>query len=455
MSKTYRPWNVDQAMLLPPSVQELVPAGHLAHFVRDLVRDSLDLSAILDDYREERGYPPYHPVMMTALLLYSYCQGVYSSRRMAAACEQRVDFMAITALQQPDFRTISDFRKRHLPALGALFGQVLVLCEQAGLVKLGHVALDGTKIKANASKHKAMSYGRMKQRESELAAEVQKWLAQAEALDAAEDEALGRERRGDELPEWVTNKQARLAKIREAMAALEAEAAQAAADEAAASEPPPCEPSADDDGGSEGAAAPAAQSPPEAAIVAPPDKAQRNFTDPQSRIMKTPNGFEQAYNAQAAVDADSQVIVAAGLTNAGNDKQQVVPMAAAIEQNMGRTPKELSADSGYCSEANLAELERLRIRGYVATGRQKHGATSATKTGAGGGTLVQGMSRRLKQGGHRSRYRLRKQTVEPVFGQIKGARGFRQFHLRGLTKVADEWLLICLAHNLLKLAKKS
>jgi hypothetical protein len=187
--------------------------------------------------------------------------------------------------------------------------------------------------------------------------------------------------------------------------------------------------------------------------VAPPDKAQRNFTDPESRIMKTPGGFEQAYNAQAAVDADSQVIVAAGLTNAGNDKQQVVPMAAAIEQNMGRTPQELSADSGYCSEANLAELERLGIRGYVATGRQKHGATSATGKGAGrGGTLVQAMSRRLKQGGHRSRYRLRKQTVEPVFGQIKAARGFRQFHLRGLTKVADEWLLICLAHNLLKLA---
>ena len=445
MSKTYRPWNVDQAMLLPPSVRELVPAGHLAHFVRDLVRDSLDLSAILDDYREERGYPPYHPVMMTALLLYSYCQGVYSSRRMAAACEQRVDFMAITALQQPDFRTISDFRKRHLPALGALFGQVLVLCEQAGLVKLGHVALDGTKIKANASKHKAMSYGRMKQREAELAAEVQKWLAQAEAADAAEDQALGRERRGDEVPEWVQSKQKRLAKMREAMAALEAEAAAAAA-----SEPP-----VDDDGGTEGAALASDDSPPEPAAPAPSDKAQRNFTDPESRIMKAPNGFEQAFNAQAAVDADSQVIVAAGLTNAGNDKQQVVPMAGAIEQNLGRTPKELSADSGYCSEANLAELERLGIRGYVATGRQKHGTKSATKTGAGGGTLVQEMSRRLKQGGHRSRYRLRKQTVEPVFGQIKGARDFRQFHLRGLTKVADEWLLICLAHNLLKLAHKS
>lgn len=452
MSKTYRPWNVDQAMLLPPSVQELVPAGHLAHFVRNLVRDSLDLSAILDDYAEERGYPPYHPMMMTALLLYSYCQGVYSSRRMAAACEQRVDFMAVTALQQPDFRTISDFRKRHLGALGELFGQVLVLCEQAGLVKLGHVALDGTKIKANASKHKAMSYGRMKQREAELAAEVQKWLEQAEAADAAEDETLGQQRRGDELPDWVTNKQKRLAKMREAMAALEAEAAAEA--QIAAGEQEPCTPPADDKGGLEEASLPSPETPPQPAPPTPPDKAQRNFTDPQSRIMKTPNGFEQAYNAQAAVDADSQVIVAEGLTNAGNDKQQIAPMAAQIEKNTGRKPKQLSADSGYCSEANLEELERLGVRGYVATGRQKHGTASAIGKGAGrSGSRVQRMSRRLKQGGHRSRYRLRKQTVEPVFGQIKGGRGFRQFHLRGLTKVADEWRLICLAHNLLKLAK--
>lgn len=444
MSKTYRPWNVDQAMLLPPSVQELVPAGHLAHFIRDLVRDDLDLSAILDTYTEERGYPPYHPVMMTALLLYSYCQGVYSSRRMAQACEQRVDFMAVTALQKPDFRTISDFRKRHLEALGALFGQVLVLCEQAGLVKLGHVALDGTKVQANASKHKAMSYKRMKQREAELAAEVRKWLEQAEATDAAEDDGLGRERRGDELPQWVRSKQQRLAKMREAMAALEAEAAAEAEAEDKAQEPG--EPPDDDEDGAGGdVPAPVAK--------APPDKAQRNFTDPESRIMKTANGFEQAYNAQAAVDADSQVIVAQGLTNAGNDKQQVVPMAEQIERNTGRVPTELSADSGYCSEANLAQLQRRGIRGYIATGRQKHGAASAT--GKGAGDRVRRMSRRLKQGGHRSRYRLRKQTVEPVFGQIKGARGFRQFHLRGLAKVAGEWQLLCIAHNLLKLAQVS
>ena len=446
MSKIYRSWNVDQPMLLPPSVQELVPPGHPAHFIRDLVRDSLDLSAILDDYSEERGYPPYHPVMMTALLLYSYCQGVYSSRRMAQACEQRLDFMAITALQKPDFRTISDFRKRHLQALGALFGQVLVLCEQAGLVKLGHVALDGTKIKANASKHKAMSYGRMKQREAEFAAEVQAWLEQAAAADVTEDDALGRERRGDELPEWVTNKQQRLEKMREAMAALEAEAAEEQSAKEESAEPPDDNSSQQSHGGSE-------QAQPKRQPKPPRDKAQRNFTDPESRIMKTPNGFEQTYNAQAAVDASSQVIVAEGLTNAGNDKQQVVPMTEAIEKNTGRTPRELSADSGYCSEANLEELERRGIRGYVATGRQKHGTVSAT--GKGTGDRVRGMSRRLRQGGHRSRYRLRKQTVEPVFGQIKAARGFRQFLLRGLANVSDEWRLICIAHNLLKLANAS
>jgi len=454
MNKVYRPWNVDQAMLLPPSVQELVPTGHLAHFIRDLVRDLLDLSAILDDYAEERGYPPYHPVMMTALLLYAYCQGIYSSRRIAAACEQRVDFMAVTALQKPDFRTISEFRRRHLKALGALFGQVLVLCEQAGLVKLGHVALDGTKIRANASKHKAMSYGRMKQRAAELAAEVQKWLEQAAAADAAEDGSLGRERRGDELPDWVQSKQARLAKLREAMAALEAEAAAEAGAEAQVGRGATTECDPPMDGESSQQAAPSPHGPAQPSAPPPRDKAQRNFTDPESRIMKTANGFEQAYNAQAAVDADSQVIVAENLTNAGNDKQQVVPMADEIERNMGRTPKELSADSGYCSEANLEELQERGIRGYIATGRQKHGTTSATGKGAGrDGTQVQQMSRRLKQGGHRSRYRLRKQTVEPVFGQIKGARGFRQFQLRGLAKVADEWRLICLAHNLLKLAR--
>ena len=439
MSKTFRSWDVDQPLLLPPSVQELVPAGHLAHFVRDTVREQLDLSAIMEQYAEERGYPPYHPVMMTALLLYAYCQGVYSSRRIARACQQRVDFMAVTAHQQPDFRTISEFRRRHLEALGALFGQVLGLCEQAGLVKLGHVALDGTKMKANASKHKAMSYGRMKQREPELAAEVAKWFAEAEARDAAEDDELGAEHRGDELPEWVANKQRRLKKIREAMAALEAEAQQAAEAQEAAQESEDQQSEARRGGGSTPSKGSSARRKAKPRGKAPPDKAQRNFTDPDSRIMKDSHGFQQSYNAQAAVDADSQVIVAEGLTNAGNDKQQVVPMLDEIEKQTGRVPRELSADSGYCSEENLEQLDERKMRGYIATGRQKHGQASA-------------MATRLRRGGHRSRYRLRKQTVEPVFGQIKGARGFRQFLLRGLEKVQHEWRLICTAHNLLKLA---
>lgn len=451
MSKSFRSWDVEQPLLLPPSVQELVPAGHLAHFVRDTVRESLELSAILDDYSEERGYPPYHPVMMTALLLYAYCQGIYSSRRIARACEERVDFMAVTARQTPDFRTISAFRKRHLRALGALFGQVLGLCEAAGLVKLGHVALDGTKVHANASKHKAMSYGRMREREPELAAEVASWFAEAELRDRAEDEELGPERRGDELPEWVANKQQRLAKIREAMAALEAEAEQAeeeGAEQGSPEEPPEGDALAPKRGSGRRQAEPPSK--------APPDKAQRNFTDPDSRIMKDSHGFEQAYNAQAAVDAHSQVIVAEGLTNAANDKQQLVPMVREIERQTGRRPRELSADSGYCSEDNLADLAERDIRGYIATGRQRHGEASATAPGAsGGGPHVQAMSTRLKRGGHRSRYRLRKQTVEPVFGQIKGGRGFRQFLLRGLEKVAEEWRLVCTAHNLLKLASAS
>ena len=449
MSKVFRPWDVNQPLLLPPSVQELVRPGHVAHFVRELVREQLDLSAIMEQYSEERGYPPYHPAMMTALLLYAYSQGVYSSRRIARACEQRVDFMAVTARQTPDFRTISEFRKRHLKALGALFGQVLVLCQKVGLAKLGHVALDGTKMRANASKHKAMSYGRMKQREPELAAEVDKWFAEAAARDAAEDDELGEEHRGDELPKWVVNKQRRLKKMREAMAALEAEAQQAAEAREAAQE----DSEAPSEGGSESSKGSSAGGKAKPPSKAPPDKAQRNFTDPDSRIMKSSQGFEQCYNGQAAVDADSQVIVAEGLTNAGNDKQQLAPMVDEIQKQTGRVPRELSADSGYCSEQNLEELDERRIRSYIATGRQKHGQASATgRDGKRGGPRVQAMATRLRRGGRRSRYRLRKQTVEPVFGQIKAARGFRQFLLRGLEKVEHEWRLICTAHNLLKLA---
>lgn len=437
MSKTFRPWDVDQVWLLPPSVHELVPPGHLAHLVRDTVRETLDLSAILEEYTEARGYPPYHPVMMTALLLYGYCQGVYSSRRLARACEERVDFMAVTALQKPDFRTISDFRKRHLEGLGGLFVQVLRLCREAGLVQLGHVSLDGTKVKANASKHKAMSYGRMKGEEGRLRGEIERWLKEAGRVDAEEDEEYGPDRRGDELPEWVANKQKRLAKIREAKAALEAEAREQAGVEAA--EKPE----------KRGRGRP--QKTPKGE---PPARAQRNFTDPESRILKTKDGFIQGYNAQAAVDAGSQVIVARGVTQSASDAGELVPLVTQVEENTGRQAQEVSADAGYCSEENLKELDRRHIRGYVATGRQKHGSASPTDgKEKNPGPRTAAMRTRLRKGGHRSRYRLRKQTVEPVFGQMKQARGFRQFLLRGFAKVRGEWDLICTAHNLLKWAK--
>lgn len=438
MAKTFKSWDVDQLVLLPPSIQELVPTGHLAHFVRDMGRDSLDLSAILKTYTEDRGFPPYDPVMMTALLLYAYCQGLYASRRIAKACEERVDFMAVTARQSPDFRTISDFRKRHLTALGELFTQVLKLCQAAGLVQLGHVALDGTTLKANASKHKAMSYGRMQKTEAELAATVQGWLQQAETLDAREDAEVGRGRRGDELPTGVADKQARLDTIRQAKAALEADA------QAKAEATPP----------SPVAASPQRGRPPTRPPGVPHEKAQRNFTDPESRIMKTAEGFVQGYNAQAAVDAASQIIVAQQVTNASNDQQQLAPLVAQIKANTGRQAREVSADAGYCSEANLRELRRRHITGYVATGRQHHGQAAAVgPCQAQAGARTRAMRLKLRRGGYRSRYRLRKQTVEPVFGQIKQARGFQQVLLRGLANVTQEWSLVCLAHNLLKLAK--
>ena len=341
----------------------------------------------------------------------------------------------MTGLQRPYFRTIADFRKQHLAALSGLFVQVLGLCRVAGLVRLGHVALDGTKIKANASKHKAMSYGRMAQAEAKLAAEVAQWLKQAAATDAAEDRAHGATRRGDEMPEWVANKEQRLAKIRAAKAALEAEARAAAA--AAKSD------SGHDDGD------PGTP----ADVAVPADKAQRNFTDPESRIMKTKDGFIQGFNAQAAVDAHGQVIVACGLTNAGSDQAQLVPMFDAVAAATGRYPNEVSADAGYCSQDNLAALATRPVKAYIATGRQKHGSAAPVGSRAiKPDGLVAAMAKKLKRAGHRSRYRLRKQVVEPVFGQIKQARGFRQFLLRGLDHVTHEWTLVCIAHNLNKLA---
>jgi transposase len=439
MSKTYRAWDVDQVWLLPPSVHDFVPAGHPAHLVRDLVREELDLTAIVAVYeREERGQPPYHPAMMVALLLYAYTQGVYASRRIARACEERLDVMAVTGMQRPDFRTVSDFRKRHLEALTGLFVQVLRLCRQAGLVKLGHVALDGTKLQANASRHKAMSYGRMTRAEAELAAEVAGWLAQAEAADAAEDAEHGPDRRGDELPEWVKDKQARLAKIRAARAVLEAEAQ-------ADPPPPDAEPGPSSGMTDHGR-------PRHAPDGGPPARAQRNFTDPDSRVLKTRDGFVQGYNGQLAVDAAHQIIVAHRLTTHRSDQAGLVPLLEATTAALGRKPLEVSADAGFCREANLEALEERKIRGYLAPGRAAHGAPDPSgRRRIKPGSRMAAMAARLKSAGRRSRYRLRKQTVEPVIGQIKHARGFRQLLLRGFSKVEAEWALVCTAHNLAKL----
>jgi len=432
MSKTFRSWDVDQAWLLPPSVHEFVPAGHLAHFVRDTVREGLDLSAILATYAEERGYPPYHPGMMVALLLYGYSRGVYSSRRLAQACEERVDFMAVTGLNRPDFRTISDFRKRHLTALAELFVQVLKLCQSAGLVKLGHVAVDGTKLKANASRHKAMSYGRMKQAEPKLTAEVAAWLQQAAAADAAEDAEHGADRRGDETPAWMADKRQRLARIRAAKAALEAEAATRADDH-------------DADGPGPSSGMQRSGRPRRGKDGGPPDQAQRNFTDPDSRIQPTKDGFIAGYNGQIAVDQAHQIIVAQRLQTNPADYAGLIPLVDAAKANLGRKPRELSADTGFATEANLAALAERNIRGYLPPGRraERHLVDKPR---------MAAMATTLKRAGHRSRYRLRKQVVEPVFGQIKQARGFRQCLLRGLDQVRGEWALICTAHNLLKLA---
>ena len=462
MSKTFRAWNIDQPLLLPLAVQDFVANDHLARFVLGLIVDEFDLIEIVAAYSNEKGQPPFDPHMMTALLLYAYCRGIYSSRRIAQACRERVDFMSIIALDPPDFRTISNFRKRHLKALAGLFVQVLKLCEKAGLVKLGHVALDGTKIKANASKHKAMSYERMEKRAAELEAEVAKWLSSAEAADAGEDKLYGRDKTGEEMPDWVADKKRRAETIRAAKAALEAEAKAAA--EAKVKE----EAAAEEKRQAEGRKKPGPKAVPPSGE--PDPKAQKNFTDPESRIMKSKDGFMQAFNAQAAVDAEAQIIVAQAVTQDANDKHQLAPMTDAIETNLGRKPEQLSADSGYCSNANIEALETRGIDGYIAPGRTKDTADgtaeasmaappadasgTASPEPASVPTRVEAMREKIKAGGHDSPYRLRKQLPEPVFGQIKQARGFRQFLLRGLEKVHAEWSIVCTAHNLLKLAQR-
>ena len=404
-------------MLLPAALQEWLPDDHLAYFISDVV-DQLDMSEVTARYeRERRGGPPYHPRMMVKVLLYGYCVWVASSRRIAQRLHEDIAFRVLAANNTPDFRTISDFRKDNVDALSGLFVQVLALCQQAGLVKLGHVALDGTKVKANASKHKAMSYQRMKEKAAQLAA------------DDEEDRRYGKDKRGDELAEELAFREGRLEKIREAMAALEAEA-QAAAEQAEA----------------EGGKHPGV----------PDDKAQRNFTDTESRIIPAPGGkdFLQAYNCQAVVDSAHQVIVVERATNQTSDKQQAASTMEETIDNVGAVPREVSADAGYYSAKAVDELYALGVDPFVAPEQTRHGRVVPP---APRGRIPSHLSsrdrmrRKLQTRRGRQRYALRMQTVEPVFGQIKQGRGFRQFPLRGLEKVNGEWSLICTGHNLLKL----
>ena len=451
--KTFRPYTPDQLLLLPPALQDWLPEGHLALFISDVV-DALDLTPILATYDtgDGRGQPPYHPALLVKVLLYGYCTGKPSSRKLEKATYEEVPYRVLAANQHPDHDSIAAFRQTHLAALAGLFTQVLALCQRAGLVKLGHVALDGTKVLANASKHKAMSYGRMDEAARKLEAEVAALLAQAQQVDAAEDAQYGQGKRGDELPAELARRTSRLAKIREAQAELEAEA-QAAAVEAAAEARAKLaerERQAETTGRTPKGRPPRVPDPTHAT---PTPKAQRNFTDPESRIMKdgATKGFVQAYNAQAAVDGAAQIIVAATVTQAANDKQQLVPLLATVATNLGQRPAVATADSGYFSEANVTAPVLAGIDLYVAVARQPHGQAPEPESLPGESSASATMRAKLQTAAGHAVYALRKAIVEPVFGQIKEGRGFRRFSFRGTVKVHAEWLLICLTHNLLKL----
>jgi len=440
---TFRRYEPDQLLLLPPDMSQWLPADHLVYFIRDVV-GQMDLSEIYQSYDgSQGGYPPYHPEMMVSLLIYAYCVGTPSSRQIEKATHESVPFRVLTADQQPDHDTIGEFRRRHLKGLASLFVQVLILCRKAGLVKLGHVSLDGTKVRANASKHKAMSYDRMQKAEVELETEVQRLLKEADQMDEQEDQRYGKGRRGDELPEELRFKASRLAKIREAKEALEREASEEAKRKQEGQE----QRRRDRD--------PRGR-PPKAPTEQPDPKAQRNFTDPDSRIMKdgATKSFEQCYNCQAVVDGHSQIIVASDVTQEANDKRQLKPLLETLKRNLHKKPKRVSADSGYYSDDNISFLMRRGIDPYVATDRVRH-TNKALPVSRGripqAATVKERMARKLRTIKGRRLYGKRKEIVEPVFGQIKHVRGFRQFLLRGIAKVIFEWNLICLGHNVLKL----
>lgn len=433
MPSNYRAYQPEQSYLLPPSPSDWLPEKHLAFFISEVV-DEMDLSAFYRGQQESdaRGNQPFHPAMMLKILIYAYATGTFSSRRIAQKIEEDVAFRVLAAGNFPQHRTISDFRQEHLQKFIELFKQVVLIAKNSGLIKLGRVAIDGTKIKANASRHKAMSYDRMKQEEKKLEIEIAELLKRAERTDREEDREYGSENRGDEVPEELQRRESRLKKIREAKKRLEER--QAEEDRAKGRY--------EGDGGRPDGKK---GQPFKSEFGQPQERAQDNFTDPESRIMKMGNGFEQSYNAQACVDDEHQMIVAAGVTNCAADNSQLIPMVEATENNVDEMPQQVLADAGYRSEANFQQLEQKSIDGIVSVGREGKADTAPISES---NVATRRMKEKLKTEAGAAAYRRRKTIVEPVFGWIKQALGFRQFSFRGLKKTNAEWHLVCLAMNL-------
>lgn len=431
---SFRPYEPDQQLLLPPSLRDWIPPDHLVWFISETV-DQLDLSEILDGYRDGgQGNLPYHPAMMLKILIYAYATGVFSSRRIARHIEENIAFRVLAAGNAPDHRTICRFREQHLAAFERLFVQVVQIARDAGLVRMGTLAVDGSKIRANASKRKAMSYERMQQEEKRLRREIRALTGRATKRDAAEDIEFGADFRGDQLPEELQRREDRLAKIREAKRRLEArKRVEAKANERDEDDDPPKR----------------RGRPRKYPLGKPKPKDQENFTDPESRIMKDGSGaFQQCYNAQAAVDGAQRIIVAASVQQSASDAPALIPMVEQAKKNVRRRPKEVLADAGYASEANLKALERRRIKGYVSLGRE--GKTARTPKPEAHATRRMAKTLRSKRG--RTKYKQRKHIAEPPFGWVKRGLGFRQFSLRGLRKVAGEFNLVCMAMNLRRMA---
>jgi transposase len=456
-SKTYRPWNPEVYQQAVHSPLSKLPEGDLVFFLLDVVPE-LNLRPFYAYYEDEtRGAPPFDPAEMVCLLLYAYAVGVFSSRKIALACERNLAFLAIVGNDRPDFRTISDFRKIHLQSFQEVFLEVLRLAGELGMVRLGNLATDGSKIAGNASRHKAMSYGYMLKEEDRLQQEIAALLEQAQQHDAADDAALG-SRRGDELPDELQRRQERLATIREAKQRLEAQARAAAEAER--------QRRAEAEADRQRAGTKRRGKEPGPIAEVPDDKAQTSFTDPELKIMKQNNkGWDYSANAQAVVDDGFQIIVACAVSAATNDKEQAVPMGQAAKANLTAAgvawpqdehgqpqPIPNTLDSGYYSAQATQDLEKLGFDPYLATGRQKHHAPEASVEELGeGATAKERMQAKVRTAKGRQLYSRRKVIVEPVFGQIKGARGFRRWLLRGLEKIGGEWRLVCLTHNLLKI----